>query len=121
MPPRPDRRWVSCTGFGRFVRVIVLWEGRRVASCRCTRSRSTGDSTGVDPDDHDELSIVGSDGRWSWHILARSQLDDATYAEVVAAAIDTRTRWRHEYEAAKERAGPPSFGNSATDTTKEVA
>jgi hypothetical protein len=82
---------------------------------RLTRPGST-------PDDHDELSIVGSDGRWSWHILARSQVDEATYAEAVAEAIETQTRWRQEYEAAKQqRAGPPvlvgtsagTFGHSA--------
>ena len=45
------------------------------------------------------------------HILARSQVDERTYAEAIAEAIDTRQRWRREYEAAKERAGPPAAGH----------
>ena len=67
--------------------------------------------------------IAGTDGRWSWHIVGRNHVDAATYAQAISDAIDTRTRWRRQYEAAKERAGPPpalamasagTFGNSAT-------
>jgi hypothetical protein len=109
---------------GRRVLCSRQWTGKYLAGHKADRAavvRAALEEAGVDPDDHDELSIVGSDGRWSWHIVARSQVDDATYAEAVAAAIDTRVRWRHEYDAAKQRAGPsspalaPAFGNSATE------
>jgi hypothetical protein len=109
---------------GRRVLVSRQWTGKTLTDHRADRAavvRAALDEAGIDPDDHDELSITGSDGRWSWHILSRSQVDDATYAEAVAEAINTRQRWRREYDAAKERAGPQLFGNSATDTTKEVA
>jgi 8-oxo-dGTP pyrophosphatase MutT (NUDIX family) len=98
-------------GFGgRRVLVSRQWTGKTLAGHKADRAavvRAALEEAGIDPDDHDELSIVGTDGRWSWHILARSQVDDATYAEAIAAAIDTRNRWRAEYEAAKGRAGPP--------------
>ncbi len=54
------------------------------------------------------------------HLGVRSPRElAATYAQAISEAIDTRTRWRGEYEAAKKRAGPPafalasSFGSSA--------
>jgi hypothetical protein len=53
-------------------------------------------------------------------VLPRSQVDDATYAAAIGEAVATRQRWRREYEAAKERAGP-QFGNPATETAREVA
>jgi hypothetical protein len=28
--------------------------------------RAALEEAGIDPDDHDELSISGTDGRWSW-------------------------------------------------------
>ncbi len=107
---------------GRRVLVSRQWTGKTLTDHRADRAavvRAALEEAGVDPDDHDELSIDGTDGRWSWHILARSQVDDDTYAEAITEAIDTRTRWRQEYEAARQRAGPPgaalagSFGNSA--------
>ena len=97
------------------------WTGRTLAGYKADRAavvRAALEEAGIDPDDHDELSIDGTDGRWAWHVLPRSQVDDATYAAAIAEAVATRTRWRREYEAAKERAGPPalalasSFGNS---------
>jgi hypothetical protein len=112
-------------GFGgRRVLVSRQWTGKTLAGHKADRAavvRAALEEAGIDPDDHDELSIDGTDGRWAWHVLPRSQVDDATYAAAIAEAVATRTRWRREYEAAKERAGPPTFGNSATDTTKEVA
>src|SRR5215207_3421259 len=102
---------------GRRVLVSRQWTGKTLAGHKAERAavvRAALEEAGVDPDDHDELSIEGSDGRWSWHILARSQVDDATYAEAVAEAINTRQRWRTEYEAAKQRAGPPAAASAGS-------
>jgi hypothetical protein len=69
--------------------------------------RAALEVAGIDPDDHDELSISGTDGRWSWEVLPRSRVDDRTYAAAIAEAITTRQRWRRQYETAKAaRAGP---------------
>jgi hypothetical protein len=110
---------------GRRVLVSRQWTGKTLAGHKADRAavvRAALEEAGVDPDDHDELSIEGTNGRLSWHILARSQVDEATYAEAIAESIETRLRWRREYEAAKERAGPPplamasagTFGSSVT-------
>ena len=88
---------------GRRVLVSRQWTGKTLAGHKADRAavvRAALEEGGVDPDDHDELSIEGSDGRWSWHILARSQVDDATYAAAIAEAVQTRQRWRAEYQAA---------------------
>ena len=75
--------------------------------------RQALEEAGIDPDDHDELSVVGTDGRWCWELLGRSRVDAPTYAAAIAQVIRTRQRWRAEYEAAKAavaaaRAGPGS-------------
>lgn len=104
---------------GRRVLVSRQWTGKTLTDHRADRAavvRAALEEAGVDPDDHDELSIDGTDGRWSWHILARSQVDDATYAQAIAEAINTRQRWRHEYETAKERAGPPALAMARAGT-----
>jgi hypothetical protein len=115
-------------GFGgRRVLVSRQWTGKTLAGHKADRAavvRAALEEAGIDPDDHHELSIEGTDGRWAWHVLPRSQVDDATYAAAIAEAVAIRTRWRQEYEAAKERAGPPAwamagagvFGNPATPT-----
>ncbi len=110
---------------GRRVLVSRQWTGKTLTDHRADRAavvRAALEEAGVDPDDHDELSIVGSDGRWSWHILGRSQVDDATYAEAIAEAIDTRTRWRRGVRGGQGAGGTGAgtgasagtFGNSAT-------
>jgi hypothetical protein len=69
--------------------------------------RAALEEAGIDPDDHDELSITGTDGRWTWELLGRSRVDERTYAAAIAQQITTRQRWRTQYEAAKAaRAGP---------------
>ncbi len=73
--------------------------------------RAALDEAGIDPDDHDELSVSGTDGRWSWELIPRSRVDDRTDAAAIAEAIGTRQRWRHQYDTAKAmqasaRAGP---------------
>jgi hypothetical protein len=66
-------------------------------------------------DDHDELSITGTDGRWTWELLGRSRVDDRTYAVAIAQQITTRQRWRAEYEVAKAaRAGPAPTGSGVS-------
>jgi hypothetical protein len=93
--------------------------GRRLA--RAVHSKgpnvSADEEAGIDPDDHDELSVVGSDGRWSWEVLGRNRVDAPTYAAAIAKTIQTRQRWHREYEAAKAaviaRAGPAPPGPAA--------
>jgi len=72
--------------------------------------RAALEEAGYDPDDHDEMAVIGTDGRWSWELLGRNRVDAATYAAAISQAIHTRQRWRAEYQAAKAaaaaRAGP---------------
>ena len=98
---------------GRRVLVSRKWSGKTLAGHRADRAavvRAALEEAGIDPDDHDELSITGTNGGWSWELLGRSRVDESTYAAAVAEAIATRERWRAEYQAAKTlaaaRAGP---------------
>jgi hypothetical protein len=98
---------------GRRVLVSRLWSGKTLAAHRADRAavvRAALEEAGIDPDDHDELAVVGSDGRWSWELLGRSRVDALTYGAAIAQAITTRQRWHREYQAAKSaaaaRAGP---------------
>jgi hypothetical protein len=98
---------------GRRVLVSRKWSGKTLAAHRADRAavvRAALEEAGIDPDDHDELSVVGSNGRLSWELLGRSRVDAPTYAAAIAHAITTRQRWHREYEAAKSvaaaRAGP---------------
>src|SRR5262245_8008018 len=100
---------------GRRVLVSRQWTGKTLTAHRADRAavvRAALEEAGIDPDDHDELSVVGSDGRLSWELLGRSRVDAPTYAAAIAQAITTRQRWHREYEAAKTaqaaaaRAGP---------------
>jgi len=108
---------------GRRVLVSRQWSGKTLAGHRADRAavvRAALEEAGIDPDDHDELSVSGTDGRWSWDLLGRSRVDEATYAAAIAEQITTRQRWRAQYQAATAaRAGPAppagadvgSFGN----------
>jgi hypothetical protein len=95
---------------GRRVLVSRKWSGKTLAGHKADRAavvRAALEEAGIDPDDHDELAVTGSDGHWSWEVIPRSRVDDRTFAAAVAMAITTRQRWRHEYESAKAtRAGP---------------
>jgi hypothetical protein len=95
---------------GRRVLVSRKWSGKTLTAHRADRAavvRAALEEAGIDPDDHDELAITGSDGRWSWEVLPRARVDDRTYAAAIAEAITTRQRWRRQYETAKAaRAGP---------------
>jgi hypothetical protein len=107
---------------GRRVLVSRRWTGKTLAVHRADRAavvRAALEEAGIDPEDHDELSIAGTDSRWSWEVLGRSQVDDRTYALAIGEQIVTRQRWRNQYEAAKASgawagpAPPPTlFGNS---------
>jgi hypothetical protein len=102
---------------GRRVLVSRKWSGKTLAGHKADRAavvRAALEEAGIDPDDHDELAVTGSDGRWSWEVIPRSRVDDRTYAAAIAQAITTRQRWRHQYETAKAaRAGPPPPGGEA--------
>lgn len=95
---------------GRRVLVSRKWSGKTLAGHKADRTavvRAALEEAGIDPDDHDELSITGTDGRWTWEVLPRSRVDERTYAAAIAEAIQTRQRWRAQYETAKTtRAGP---------------
>jgi hypothetical protein len=92
------------------VLVSRKWSGKTLTAHRADRAavvRAALEEAGIDPDDHDELSITGTDGRWSWELLGRSRVDDRAYATAIGEQIVTRQRWRNQYEAAKAaRAGP---------------
>jgi hypothetical protein len=97
----------------RRVLVSRQWTGKTLAGHRADRAavvRAALEEAGIDPDDHDELTVSGTDGRWSWELLGRSRVDDRTYAAAIAEQITTRQRWRTQYETAKAaaaaRAGP---------------
>jgi hypothetical protein len=100
---------------GRRVLVSRKWSGKTLAGHKADRVavvRAALEEAGVDPDEHDEMAVVGTDGRWSWELLGRNRVDAATYAAAISQSIRTRQRWLREYEAAKTavagaaRAGP---------------
>jgi hypothetical protein len=97
-------------------RRISLGHQVRDLGRRCPTKRAL-DEAGIDPDDHDELSVSGTVGQWSWEVIPRSRVDDRTYAAAIASAIVTRQRWRTEYEAAKARVGPAPPARS-TDASR---
>ena len=72
---------------GRRVLVSRKWSGKTLAGHKADRAavvRAALEEAGIDPDDHDELSITGTDGRWSWELLGRTRVDEHTYAAAVA-------------------------------------
>ena len=82
---------------GRRVLVSRKWTGKTLAVHRSDRAavvRAALEEAGIDPDDHDELAVSGTDGRWSWELLGRSRVDDRTYAMAIGEQIITRQRWR---------------------------
>jgi 8-oxo-dGTP pyrophosphatase MutT (NUDIX family) len=95
---------------GRRVLVSRKWSGKTLAAHQADRAavvRAALEEAGIDPDDHDELAITGTDDGWTWEVIPRSRVDDRTYAAAIAEAVATRQRWRSEYESAKTtRAGP---------------
>jgi Replication initiator protein, pSAM2 len=98
---------------GRRVLVSRKWTGKTLAAHKADRVavvRQALEAAGIDPDDHDEMAVVGTDGGWSWELLGRTRVDAATYATAISQSIHTRQRWLREYEAAKTvaaaRAGP---------------
>jgi len=96
---------------GRRVLVSRKWSGKTLAGHKADRAavvRAALEEAGIDPDDDDELSVSGTDGRWTWELLGRARVDETTYAAAIAEAITTRQRWRSQYEAAKATASGPS-------------
>jgi hypothetical protein len=94
---------------GRRVLVSRKWSGKTLAGHKADRAavvRAALEEAGIDPDDHDELAVTGTDGQWEWEVIPRSRVDDRTYAVAIAQAIATRQRWRTEYEMAKAKAAP---------------
>jgi len=92
---------------GRRVLVSRKWSGKTLAAHKADRVavvRQALEAAGVDPDDHDEMSVVGTDGRWSWELLGRNRVGAVTYATAISQSIHTRQRWLREYEEAKSAA-----------------
>jgi hypothetical protein len=104
---------------GRRVLVSRKWSGKTLAGHKADRAavvRAALEEAGIDPDDHDELAVTGTNGRWSWELLGRSRVDEQTYVAAIAQAIATRERWHTQYETAKAaRAGPASAGGTASE------
>ncbi len=91
---------------GRRVLVSRHWTGKTLAAHKADRAavvQAALEEAGIDPDDPDEFSIIGSDGRWTWEVLGRSRVDQRTYVSAMAHAICTRQRWRAQHERAKAR------------------
>ncbi|MGW5361564.1 replication initiator [Actinopolymorpha pittospori] len=112
-----DREHLGCGG--RRVLVSRYWTGKTLTQHKADRMgavRAVLEAAGIDPEDTSRRSatVVDEDGqpRYLWHALDLDHLP--TYASVIARTIAERNQWRHQYEEAKQRAGPtPS--NSATD------
>jgi hypothetical protein len=111
---------------GRRVLVSRKWSGKTLAGHKADRAsvvRAALEEAGIDPDDHAEFSVVGSDGRWCWELLGRNRVDAATYAAAIAQVITTRQRWQREYQAAKElvaaRAGPGPPGEGVLAVVRQ--
>jgi hypothetical protein len=95
---------------GRRVLVSRKWSGKTLAGHKADRAavvRAVLEEAGYDPDDHDELSVSGTTGKWTWEFLGRSRVDERTYAAAIAEAITTRQRWRAQYDAAKASGARP--------------
>jgi hypothetical protein len=112
---------------GRRVLVSRKWSGKTLAGHRADRAavvRAALEEAGINPDDHDELSISATDGRWTWELLGRSRVDEHTYAAAIAEQITTRQRWRAQYEAATAttaaRAGPAAQPETTVHTTHKT-
>jgi Replication initiator protein, pSAM2 len=106
---------------GRRVLVSRKWTGKTLAGHRADRAavvRAALEEAGIDPDDHDELAVSGTDGRWSWEVLGRSRVDDRTYAAAIAEQITTRQRWRAQYETAKTRAPDGAVHGRRSDVSQ---
>jgi hypothetical protein len=103
---------------GRRVLVSRQWSGKTLAGHKADRAavvRAALEEAGIDPDDHDEMSVVGTDGLWSWELLGRNRVDAPTYAAAIGQVIRTRQRWRTEYDAAKSAAAAARAGPGETD------
>ena len=94
---------------GRRVLVSRRWTGKTLAGHRADRAavvRQALEAAGINPDDHAQLATDGEDSRYRWHHINPGDLPASYYFVVISRAIETRRRWRHQYETAKTRAGP---------------
>jgi hypothetical protein len=104
---------------GRRVLVSRRWSGKTLAGHKADRAavvRAALEEAGIDPDDHDEMPVVGTDGLWSWELLGRNRVDAPTYATAISQVIRTRQRWRAEYDAAKASAAAARAGSAPPET-----
>jgi hypothetical protein len=105
----------------RRVLVSRRWTGKTLTGHRADRAevvRQALEAAGINPDDHALLAVDGEDGRYRWHHIPPGELQPSYYFIVSSRAIQTRRRWRHQYDQARTGAGPApgpgSFGNPTT-------
>lgn len=105
---------------GRRVHVSRQWTGKTLSEHAADRAAvvaATLAEAGMDAPDHQRCSgtVVGEDGcvRFLWEHIAHHDQDALTYRQAIAAAIAERTRWREEYETAKQAAASTIEGRDA--------
>ncbi|GAB3404714.1 replication initiator [Flindersiella endophytica] len=104
-----DREHLGCGG--RRVLVSRRWTGKTLTAHKADRIGAVHavlEAAGIDMEDSGRCSatVLRPDGkaRYAWEPV---ELDDLpTYTRVIGEAIAERTRWRQQYERAKQRAGP---------------
>jgi hypothetical protein len=110
---------------GRRVLVSRKWSGKTLAGHKADRAavvRAALEEAGIDPDDHDELAVSSTEGRWSWELLGRTRVDEGTYIAAIGQAIATRERWKAQCEAAKAaNTGPAPPTGAAQPSTVHTA
>ncbi|NED95847.1 replication initiation protein [Phytoactinopolyspora alkaliphila] len=106
---------------GRRVLVSRKWTGKTLTEHKADRAavvRTVLADAGVEMDDHGEFSATATrpDGqpRYHWSTVKPGDTDAPSYLRLIAHAITRRQAWREQYEAAKNRAGPPTPDLSAT-------
>lgn len=107
---------------GRRVLVSRKWSGKRLSEHRADRAevvRQTLAAAGIEMPDQNRCSATaerdGGGTRYVWEPVDLRTDDDPTpWREVMRSGIRERLRWRAEYDAAKNRAGPANKPRSAT-------
>lgn len=89
---------------GRRVLVSRRWSGKTLAGHRTDRAavvRQALQAAGITPDDHAQLAVDGTDGRYRWEYIQAGDLSPDTFTRVISHTIATRRRWQQQYAMAK--------------------